>query len=238
MDAVDVEPATEGAQGTTGFGYWGTRSKVLRFIRETWEGTNEFAFHHGPSQADVAFELFDGDFHQALAVLRDLERLGDARRVLSFGQYCWIPAEVPRTGRASNAHTEVTERILKYVTDEFNEGKAGNRDSLPSTRDIAQACVRGYGKDKSCRRALVHLNRLVGAGEIIMVQDPEDKRWHRTFWALPNSGLMAEENDAPVTVAMPFNRFGFTDEEWATLKPWQRNAIRMIEMAETTPPSW
>lgn len=220
------------------FQYWCTRSKVLRFIRETWEGTDEFAFHHGPSQADVAFEFFDGDFHQALAALRDLERLGNARRVTSFGLYRWIPADVPRPVKSSTrtkSPTEVTERILKYVTDEFNEGAAGNRDSLPSTRDIAQACVRGYGKDKSCRRALVHLNRLMGTGEIIKVQDPEDTRWHRTFWALPNSGREAKA-DEPEN--LPLNRFGFTDEKWNSMKPWQRNAIRMIEMAETAPTSW
>ncbi|GAQ68966.1 hypothetical protein T45_00686 [Streptomyces turgidiscabies] len=171
------------------FQYWCTRSRVRRFVRETFEDTEGYGINLGPTQDQVAAEFFDGDLRQALGVLDDLVRLGQARRVLSYGPR-WVPAEVPReTGtteatQTTNARTEVAERILKYVTDEFNEGKAGNRDSLPSTRDIAQACVRGYGKAKSCRRALIHLNRLMRSGEIVMVQDPEDTRWHRTFWAL------------------------------------------------------
>lgn len=91
--------------------------------------------------------------------------------------------------RLADARTEVTERILKYVTDEFNEGRAGNHPTLPSTYDVAKACVRGSGA-KACRRALRHLNLLMGSGEIIRVADPDDdrSRWRRVFWALDVPG--------------------------------------------------
>ncbi|MFF7936531.1 hypothetical protein [Streptomyces sp. NPDC007940] len=225
------------------FQYWCTRSRVRRFVRETFEDVEEYGINLGPTQDQVAAEFFDGDLHQALAALRDLERLGDARRVVSFGEYRWIPAEVPRPAKSSTrtrkvkAHTELTRRILKYVTDEFNEGKAGNRDYLPSTHDVAKACVRGGGDADSCRRALKHLHRLMASGEIIQVKDEDVSAWswHCAFWALPDSGIEASEAKPEI---VPVNRFGFTDEEWAAMKPWQRNAIRSIEMAEMAPSSW
>lgn len=238
-----------------------TRSDVLRYIRETWEGVDEFQFHHGPSQADVAHNFFGSNFSRALAVLEDLERLGHARRVLSFGLYRWIPNDVPRppkrtprprkkTKKRTTANSpapvstrpSVRDRILKYVTDEFNEGAAGNRLTLPSTRDVARACISGgSGSAGSCRQALRHLNRLVWSGDLIQVRDEEEDpsfSFNRVYWALPNSGLMAEDNDEPEVEAGPLNKYGFTDERWAAMKPWQRSAIRDIEQAETAPTSW
>ncbi|MCX5605880.1 hypothetical protein OOK29_48045, partial [Streptomyces phaeochromogenes] len=193
-----------------------------------------------------ATEFLDGDNRQALRFLCDLEWLGQARRVLSYGQYRWIPAEVPKPVKSSTrtrkakAHTELTRRILDYVTAEFNEGAAGNRDRLPSTHDVAKACVQGGGNADSCRRALKHLHRLMKVGEIIQVKDEDVSvwSWHHAYWALPNSGRRAEDNDVPQTPTGPLNRFGFTDAEWNGMKAWQRNAIRMIEMAETAPSCW
>lgn len=87
-----------------------------------------------------------------------------------------------------------------------------------------------------------HLRLLEMVGEIIRVHDPavpeEDgiPLRHCTFWALPDSGLAAEEAAEPEP--MTLNRFGFTDERWAAMKPWQRNSIRHIERAETASTSW
>ncbi|TQE24862.1 hypothetical protein Sipo8835_32635 [Streptomyces ipomoeae] len=135
--------------------------------------------------------------------------------------------------------THVTDRVLDYVTREFNEGVAGNRDSLPSTYDVARACIRGAGNTKSCRLAMRHLRLLELVGEIIRIHDPKSDTpvRHGTYWALPNSDReTSEAKPEPETV--PVNRFGFTDERWAAMKPWQRNAIRSIELAETEPSSW
>ncbi|AIV36413.1 hypothetical protein NI25_25490 [Streptomyces sp. CCM_MD2014] len=82
-----------------------------------------------------------------------------------------------------------------------------------------------------------HLRLLELVGEIIRVHDPavieEDgiPPRHCTFWAIPDSGLMAEDQ-TPERAAASLNRFGFTDESWASMKPWQRNLIRNIEQAE------
>ncbi|MFJ9996081.1 hypothetical protein [Streptomyces werraensis] len=133
--------------------------------------------------------------------------------------------------------THVTVRVLDYVREEFRAGAAGERWSLPSTYDVAVSCIRGAGNTKSCRLAMRHLRLLEMVGEIIRVHDPavaeEDgiPLRHCTYWALPNSGLMAEDNDEPEPQE-PLNRYGFTDERWAAMKPWQRNLIRDIERAE------
>ncbi|MEV5015390.1 hypothetical protein ACIGW1_18465 [Streptomyces sp. NPDC053780] len=228
--------------------YERNRANVLEYVRETWEHPDEYSFRHGPSQADVAHALFDGDFRQALAALRELERLGQARRVLKLNLYHWIPAEAPRPPKRQKRSTNqersraVTQRILTYVTDEFNAGKAGERTHLPSTRDVARACIMsgGSGSAGSCRRALAHLTRLVAHGKLIQVRDEEANpryNFNRVYWALPNSGLMAEDNDEPELNQGPLNRYGFTAERWAAMKPWQRNLIRDIERAETAPTS-
>ncbi|GAA0671497.1 hypothetical protein GCM10009535_59000 [Streptomyces thermocarboxydovorans] len=65
--------------------------------------------------------------------------------------------------------THVTTRILDYVTREFTAGVEGNRQTLPSTFQVAKACVRGGGKAKSCRLALRHLRLLELVGEIVQV---------------------------------------------------------------------
>lgn len=89
-----------------------------------------------------------------------------------------------------------------------------------------------------------HLRLLEMVGEIIRIHDPESleeygaSARHCTFWALPDSGLQI-----PVAVTVsgldtPVNVFGFTDEAWAAMKPYQRNLIREIEMADTEPSSW
>ncbi|MBW1600393.1 hypothetical protein [Streptomyces sp. JJ38] len=145
------------------------------------------------------------------------------------------------------ARTELTERILDYVTKEFTAGVEGNRQTLPSTFQVAKACVRGGGKAKSCRRALRHLNRLMWSGEIIQVkgEDVSPRHWNLVYWALPDSNRAVGEDGLQIPVAVtvsgldtPVNRFGFTDEAWAAMKPWQRNAIRSIEMADTESSSW
>lgn len=168
---------------------WTVRGRVRRFIHDTFEGVDEFEFHHGPTQAEVAEECFEGDFRQALSVLRDLERTGEARRTLSFGLYRWVPATAPLRKKREHARTEVTERILGYVTAEFNEGKAGNRRTLPTAHDVAKACLRGSGT-KSCRRAVKHLHLLMASGEIIQVKDEDvnPKSWHYAFYALNEPG--------------------------------------------------
>ncbi|MFI9757634.1 hypothetical protein ACIHFB_06795 [Streptomyces sp. NPDC051963] len=98
--------------------------------------------------------------------------------------------------------TEVTIRIRDYVTREFEEGVAGNRDSLPSTYDVAKACIRGAGNAKSCRLATRHLRLLAMVGEVTRIRDPEDKRWHHTFWALPDSGREVGDSSIPLAVAV------------------------------------
>ncbi|MFE2646063.1 hypothetical protein ACFXDO_26360 [Streptomyces nigra] len=175
------------------FQYLCTRSKVRRFIRETYEDTEEYGINLGPTQQEVADEFFDGDCHTTLRILDDLVRIGYARRILSYGLYRWIPGEVPpktRADRSSDSapiRTEVTVRILDYVTREFNEGMAGNHRMLPSTRDVAKACLRGKSPTM-LHRANRHLSSLEQGGSIIKIQDPDDDRWHRTYWALPDSG--------------------------------------------------
>lgn len=131
----------------------------------------------------------------------------------------------------------VTVRVRDYVTQEFNEGQAGNRQRLPSTYDVAKACIRGAGTNKSIRLADRHLRLLKLVGEITRIHDPESDTplRHCTFWALPNSGRQASDAE-PETPAL--NGFRFTDEEWNAMKPWQRNLIREIELAETAPSSW
>ncbi|WP_328729269.1 hypothetical protein [Streptomyces griseoaurantiacus] len=175
------------------FQYLCTRSKVRRFIRETFEDTEEYGINLGPTQQEVADKFFDGDCHTALRMLDDLVRLEYARRVLSYGLYRWIPGEVPPKSKAGNSsvaasiRTEVTVRILDYVTREFQAGVEGNRRMLPSTRDVAKACLRGKSPTM-LRRANRHLAALEQDGSIIKIQDPDDSRWHRTYWALPDSG--------------------------------------------------
>ncbi|MFE3016635.1 hypothetical protein [Streptomyces sp. NPDC059256] len=111
----------------------------------------------------------------------------------------------PQTrARKAKAHTALTRRIHEFITREFKEGAAGNRSSLPSTYDVAKACVHGSGSRKSCSRAMRHLLLLEAMGEITRVYDPEDyDGWtstHRiTFWALPNSGLMLGGVEQPVS---------------------------------------
>ncbi|MFD8465512.1 hypothetical protein ACFV10_10425 [Streptomyces cyaneofuscatus] len=151
------------------------------------------------------------------------------------------PDSVSALGWESPSVTTVSFRIHDFITREFKEGAAGNRSSLPSTYDVAKACVHGSGSRKSCSRAMRHLLVLEAMGEITRVYDPEEHDgWtstHRiTFWALPDNGLMLGGVEQPV--ALPLNRHGFSDEAWAAMKPWQRNAVRSIDLAETVPSSW
>ncbi|MGD6762234.1 hypothetical protein ACOKM5_25215 [Streptomyces sp. BH097] len=215
-----------------------TRPNIPEFIREKFEDTEEYGINLGPSQQEVADEFFGGDCRQALNCLRALEQSGHLRRVLSYGLYRWIPAEVaPKSKGPAPTRTEVTVRILDYVTREFTAGVEGNRRMLPSTRDVAKACLRGKSPTV-LRRANRHLSSLEQDGSIVKIQDPDDDRWHRTYWALPDSG-----RGIPVAVTVsgppaPLNRYGFTDEAWAAMKPWQRNSIRSIDAAELAPSSW
>lgn len=120
--------------------------------------------------------------------------------------------------------TEVTIRVRDYVTREFEEGKAGNRDYLPTTYEVAKKCVRGAGNAKSCRIALRHLQLLAAVGEIIRVHDSESVSEegtplrHCTFWALPDSGSEAGDG-IPVAVTV------------SALEPWQIDLIRDIDNA-------
>jgi hypothetical protein len=206
----------------------------------------------------VAHEFFGNDFRQALSALRELERLGHARRVLSFGLYRWIPNDVPRPPKrtprrrkrgkkrtttksptAPPALTEVEERVLRFVTDEFNEGAAGNRVRLPTAYEVAKACLNGDDEAELCKAASRHLHRLMTLGKVIQVKDEDVSAWswHNTFWALPHSSFMVKDS-TPKVGAPTLNRYGFTDDEWTALKPWQRNLIRNIERAETASTSW
>lgn len=119
--------------------------------------------------------------------------------------------------------TDLTIRVRDYVTREFQAGVEGNRKRLPSTYDVAKACVRGAGNTASCRRAARHLRLLELVGEIVRVSEPEesgDER-HATFWALPDSG-----REAPVAVTV------------TALAQWQLDLIEDIDAAEVAPSSW
>ncbi|MFI8296827.1 hypothetical protein ACIGCZ_12845 [Streptomyces nigra] len=221
--------------------------RVLEFVRVTYEGETDLNFHYGPTQPEVADALLNGDYRAALRCLRSLEQSGHLRRVLSLGNlYRWIPDDAPRKNSSASVRTRtlVTERILDYVKVEFQAGVEGNRTKLPSTYDVAKKCIRGAGNTKSCRLAIRHLRLLESSGEIIRISDPEASREdgiserHFTFWALPDSGRQIPVAVTVSGLAAPLNRYGFTDEAWAAMKPWQRNAIRSIEMAETAPSSW
>ncbi|MEU2597009.1 hypothetical protein ABZ669_07080 [Streptomyces hirsutus] len=224
----------------------GLMRPVYEFIREKFESADEFEVDKGTSQDEIAAEFFHGDYHTSLRHLDALVRRGVVRRTTFLGLYRWVPSYAPGPRRRAAPagrtpdRTEVTERILKYVTDEFNEGKTGNRRRLPTTYDVAKACMKGSNRTERCRMALVHLSRLVGRCEIIQVSaKDEDPRYsfNRVYWALPHSGLMAEDTD-PKAEAATLNRFDFTDEKWAAMKPWQRNLIRNIENAPVASTSW
>ncbi|MEU3880758.1 hypothetical protein [Streptomyces californicus] len=114
------------------------------------------------------------------------------------------PDSISALGWESPSVTAVTFRIHDFITREFREGAAGNRSSLPSTYDVAKACVHGSGSRKSCSRAMRHLLVLEAMGEITRVYDPEEHDgWtstHRiTFWALPDNGLMLAGVEQPVS---------------------------------------
>ena len=122
--------------------------------------------------------------------------------------------------------TDLTVRIRDYVTREFMAGVEGKRDRLPSTYDVAKACVRGAGNTASCNRAARHLRLLELVGEIIRVSAPEesgDER-HATFWALPHEGSTTPPIPVAVTVTV--------------LAQWQLDLIADIDAAEVAPSSW
>jgi hypothetical protein len=132
--------------------------------------------------------------------------------------------------------TEVTIRIRDYVTREFQAGVEGKRDTLPSTYEVAQTCVRGAGNAKSCRRAAKHLRLLELVGEIIRVSDPVAAaeecipERHATFWALPHEGVhtMHSPETARIPVAVTVT----------ALAQWQLDLIADIDAAEVAPSSW
>lgn len=121
--------------------------------------------------------------------------------------------------------TDLTIRVRDYVTREFQAGVEGNRDRLPSTYDVAKACVRGSGNAASCRRAARHLRLLELVGEIIQVKDDDmsPNSWTYVFWALPNSG---RQIPTAVTVS------GSAEEQW------QIDLGHDIDAAELAPSTW
>ncbi|MGI5443343.1 hypothetical protein ACQEV4_40215 [Streptomyces shenzhenensis] len=125
----------------------------------------------------------------------------------------------------------VPRNVLDYVTREFNEGRAGNRDRLPSTYDVATACVRVDNEKAACRLAFRYLRALESAGEIIRVRDAEEalNAWvipyRSTFWALNMPGIRYE---GPVAVTVS----GPAEEQW------QIDLGHDIDAAETVPCVW
>lgn len=126
----------------------------------------------------------------------------------------------------------VPRNVLAYVTREFSEGRAGNRHRLPTTYDVAMACIPEAEDDKAaCRLALRYLRTLESAGNIIRVRDAEEARnawvipYRSTFWALD---VLGSRYEGPVAITLS----GPTEEQW------QIDLVHDIDAAETVPCIW
>lgn len=147
------------------------------------------------------------------------------KRIESYRLDQEVRAEQEPVGKAPR-------NILDYVTREFQAGAEGKRSQLPSTYDVAMACIPGAEDVKtSCRLARRYLRILESSGKIICVRDEKEARdawvisYESTFWALPDSG-----RQIPVAVTVS----GLT----RPLAPWQLECLRDIDAAEAATCVW